>query len=311
MIALHKKKGCCGCAACQQRCPKGCIEMRADEEGFLYPHVDETACIDCNLCEKACPIINVEPEIDNEEQRGFLIQIKDEQIRKESTSGGSFTAIAYWVIEQGGVVFGATLDIENREVYHKWVEDKAELGHFRNSKYVQSNIRECFKQARQFLKNGRWVCFSGTPCQIEGLKCFLGKDYDRLVTIDVVCYGIPSPGVFKDYMTWKQKEIGGKFKKVLFREKLLCYNYTSFSIYNENPKKNYHKGVEREQFMRSFFSNINVRPACTDCKFKKRYRVSDFTIWDCYDTKAFSKNFDENGTNRILVHSALGRRILT
>ena len=128
--------------------------------------------------------------------------------------------------------------------------------------------------------------------------------------VDVVCYGIPSPGVFKDYMQWKQKEIGGKFKRILFREKILSYNYTLFSVYNEDPKKNYHKGVESEQFMRSFFSNINVRPSCYDCRFKKRYRVSDFTIWDCYDVKAFSRNFDENGTNRMLVHTAKGEQIL-
>ena len=253
----------------------------------------------------------MEPEKVNRNQKGYLLQIKDNDIRKHSTSGGAFTAIASWVIKQGGVVFGAALDNENYEVHHRYTESLDGLEQFRISKYVQSHVGDCFIKVKDFLKEGRWVCFSGTPCQIEGLYHYLRKkQYDKLVLVDVVCYGIPSPGVFKDYMQWKQKEIGGKFKRILFREKILSYNYTSFSVYNEDPKKNYHKGVESEQFMRSFFSNINVRPSCYDCRFKKRYRVSDFTIWDCYDIKAFSRNYDENGTNRMLVHTAKGEQIL-
>ena len=285
--------------------------MKEDEEGFRYPEVDTEKCIDCHLCERVCPIINVEPEKANQNQKGYLLQIKDDDIRKHSTSGGAFTAIASWIIQQEGVVFGAALDTENFEVHHRFTETLEGLEKFRISKYVQSHVDDCFIKVKKFLKEGRWVCFSGTPCQIEGLYHYLRKkQYDKLVLVDVVCYGIPSPGVFKDYMQWKQKEIGGKFKRILFREKILSYNYTSFSVYNEDPKKNYHKGVESEQFMRSFFSNINVRPSCYDCRFKKRYRVSDFTIWDCYDVKAFSRNFDENGTNRMLVHTAKGEQIL-
>ncbi len=310
MIQIKDKKDCCGCSACAEACPKACIRMEADTEGFLYPNVDTSTCIDCHLCEKVCPELNVEPE-QVKSQSAHLIQIKDDAIRKESTSGGAFTAIARWIIRQDGVVFGALLDIESFEVHHRWVDNEKELSLFRNSKYVQSHIDRCYQEVKEFLKNDRWVCFSGTPCQIEGLHHFLrGKKYEMLLLVDVVCYGIPSPGVYKDYMQWKQQQIGGKFNRMLFREKRLSYNYTSFSIFNENPKLNYHQGVEREQLMRSFFSDINVRPACYDCKFKKRYRVSDFTIWDCYDVKAFSKNFDEEGTNRVLVHSPLGERVM-
>lgn len=310
MIQIEEKKDCCGCSACAEVCPKACIQMEADTEGFFYPNVDTPTCIECHLCEKVCPIINVEPEI-KKPQTAHLIQIKDDAIRKESTSGGSFTAIAKWIIRQGGVVFGATLDINTFEVRHRWVDNEKDLSLFRNSKYVQSHINKCFQEVKEFLKEGRWVCFSGTPCQVEGLHHFLrGKSYENLLLVDVVCYGIPSPGVFKDYMKWKQKQIGGHFNKMLFREKRLSYNYTSFSIFNDKPELNYHQGVEREQFMRSFFSDMNVRPSCYDCKFKKRYRVSDFTIWDCYNVKAFSKNFDEDGTNRLLVHSELGERVM-
>lgn len=310
MIKLLDKKECSGCYSCENACPKNSIQMCGDKEGFFYPQISLDTCIDCHLCEKVCPIINVEPETEKP-QTAHLLQIMDDVIRKESTSGGSFTAIARWVIRQGGVVFGAVLDMNTYEVHHRWVNSEADLSLFRNSKYVQSHIDNCFREVFDFIRAGRWVCFSGTPCQIEGLYHFLGrKKNERLLLVDVVCYGIPSPGVFKDYMKWKQQQIGGKFQKILFREKRLSYNYTSFSIFNNSPELNYHQGVEREQFMRSFFSDINVRPSCYDCKFKKRYRVSDFTIWDCYDVKKFSRNFDEDGTNRVLVHSELGERVL-
>lgn len=309
MIIIQEKSQCCGCYACHNICTRNAIRLEQDEEGFAYPAINLEKCVDCGACDAVCPVQHSPKEVENEGQKGFLVQLKDDAIRKESTSGGSFTAIASWVIEKSGVVFGATLDIKNREVYHRWVDNKEELGLFRNSKYVQSIIGDCFKEARQFLKEDRWVCFSGTPCQIEGLKCFLKKDFEKLVTIDVVCYGIPSPGVFKDYINWQQSKIGGKFTRMLFREKRLSYNYTSVSIFNEQYEKEYHSGVERDKFMRTFFSDINVRPSCYDCHFKKRYRVSDFTIWDCYDVKAFSKNFDEEGTNRVLIHSEKGQKI--
>lgn len=319
MIKLIDKKNCCGCSACSQVCPKKCITMKMDEEGFSYPSIDKSICVNCGLCEKVCPIINVEPERINENQTAYLLQLNDERIRKESTSGGAFTAISNWILEQGGCVYGAQLEYREKSdcsknngwfVYHKKADDKADLSFFRNSKYVQSDLGNCFKEIRELLKADRWVLFSGTPCQIEGLHHYLRRQKkDKLVLVDVVCYGIPSPGVFRDYMEWKQKEIGGNFSRILFREKRLCYNYTSFSIYNKNASLNYHSGVEKEPFMRSFFSNINVRPSCYECRFKKRFRVSDFTIWDCYDVKKFSKNFDENGTNRVLIHSELGRKI--
>lgn len=309
MIHIVNKQDCCGCWACENICPKHCISMIEDEEGFLYPHVDVEHCIDCHLCEKVCPVANVEPE-KKQEQHGYLLQIKDESIRKESTSGGSFTAIASWVINQGGIVYGAAVDYSDFKVKHSAATSLDELGKFRNSKYVQSEIGDTFQEIKKHLQEGKWVAMSGTPCQIEGLVHYLRKPYDKLLLIDVVCYGIPSPGIFVDYLTYMNNKIGGKFNKILFREKRLCYNYTSFSLFNEKPELDYHKGVESDQFMRSFFSDMNVRPSCYDCRFKKRYRVSDFTIWDCYDVKMFSKNFDDNGTNRILVHTGKGMSIL-
>ena len=200
MIKVEDKTNCCGCWACENVCPRMCIEMAEDNEGFLYPKVELSNCIDCKLCEKVCPIINVAPEILNTKQKGFLLQIKDERIRKESTSGGAFTAIASWVIANGGVVFGAFMDINKKRVEHTWVDTIEGLELFRNSKYVQSDILESFSNCKDFLNKGKWVCFSGTPCQIEGLMKFLRKKYEKLVTVDVVCYGIPSPGLLKKYL---------------------------------------------------------------------------------------------------------------
>lgn len=302
MIKLKSKADCCGCSACAEICAHYAILLSSDEEGFEYPEIDSPKCVNCGLCEKVCPIINVRPE-QVSLQKAYLLQIKDETIRKESTSGGSFTAIAGWVIKQGGVVFGAAFDASLTFVRHQSADNEKDLSLFRNSKYVQSEIGEAYKEARSYLKQDRWVCFSGTPCQIEGLVSFLAKPYPKLLLIDVVCYGIPSPGIFKNYLAWQKEKLGGEFIRFLFREKLLSYNYTSISIYNKESNRDYHCGVERDKFMRSFFSGRNVRPSCYNCKFKKRYRVSDFTIWDCYEVEKFTKNMDDKGTNRVLAHT--------
>lgn len=168
MIEIKNKKNCCGCSACYSICPKNCIEMKADEEGFLYPNVNKDLCINCGLCEKVCPIIN-KAEEKVFEQEGYLVQNKDGKIRKESTSGGAFSAIAKYILDRKGVVFGVQYD-ENLNVGHSYVENESDLNLYRNSKYVQSKIGETFKQAKNFLDEDRWVCFSGTACQIEGLK---------------------------------------------------------------------------------------------------------------------------------------------
>ena len=211
MIEIKDKKNCCGCSACYSICPKNCIEMKADREGFLYPKINKDLCINCGLCETVCPIINkVEEKVF--EQEGYLVQNKDEKVREESTAGGAFTAIAKYVLEKKGIVFGVQYD-ENLNVVHSYVENEIDLKLYRNSKYVQSKIGKTFKQAKKFLDEDRWVCFSGTPCQIEGLKKYLKKDYNKLITVDVVCHAVPSPLVWEKYLEVQRKKYGNNIKK--------------------------------------------------------------------------------------------------
>lgn len=179
MINIQEKSKCCGCYGCYNICPKGAIEMVQDEKGFYYPQIIKEKCINCGLCNKICPISN-KIEIENS-PKAFAAYNKDKRIREKSSSGGVFTLLAEKILEQNGVVFGAKFD-ENFNVVHSYVERKEDLEVFRGSKYVQSKIGDTYKKAEELLKNGRLVLFSGTPCQIEGLKKYIRKEYDNLYT---------------------------------------------------------------------------------------------------------------------------------
>ena len=311
MIHIDKKENCCGCSACASACPKQCIEMKKDKEGFLYPIINEELCIDCGLCEKVCPILNASEDDVPHNQSGFLVQHKDEVIRRQSTSGGAFTAIATWIINQGGVVFGGAYQENSFKVIHREAITIEDLKIFRNSKYVQSEIGDTYKKAKEYLRAGKWVCYSGTPCQIEGLISYLrGKSYEKLICVDVVCHGVPSPLILAKYISFQKEKIGGTFTNILFRDKYFGYHYSSFSIYNRDKKKDYHKGVDSNAYLRAFFNNLSDRPSCFDCKFKKRYRKSDLTIWDCFPIEKFTKELDGKGTTRVLIQSDKGQYIM-
>ena len=307
-IQIEDKSLCCGCTACKNICPQNAIEMQEDEEGFLYPVVDKEKCINCGLCKKVCPILNQNKEKETK-QMAYVVNNKDEKIRKESTSGGAFTAIAEYIIENNGVVFGATFD-EEFNVEHTYVTTKEDLKKFRGSKYVQSNLKNTFKEAKEFLENDRLVCFSGTPCQIEGLKKYLGKEYEKLITVDIVCHAVPSPLVWKKYLHYEKQKNGlNNIQEILFRDKSKYgYKYSMMSIRADN--KIYSEGVETDPYLRAFFGDLSDRPACYNCKFKKQFRVSDLTIWDCFTVENFDKRLDDDkGTTRILVQSQKGKEL--
>ena len=315
MIEIKNKADCCGCSACAGICPKNCIEMQEDEEGFFYPFVEIASCINCGACERVCPVINAKPESEQImnhiiKQRGYVVQNRNSHVLRESTAGGAFTAIAKYVINRGGVVFGVELsdDLIARHVY---IETEEELSRFRNSKYVQSFMGGgTHRQVKSFLKQGRFVCFSGTPCQIEGLKNYLGKEYKNLITVDVVCRAVPSPLIFRKYVELQEKRMSDKIQTVRFRDKHYGYKYSTVNVITDRNNGNYHQGIDSDPWLRAFFSNICDRPSCHDCKFRKQDRVSDFTLWDCLNIDKFSKEMDnDKGATRVLIHSEKGKEI--
>lgn len=317
MIRLNDKKDCCGCGGCSNACPAHCIQMKADAEGFLYPEVDETACIECGLCERVCPVLRAGEDVPFP-QAAYLLQYKNEKVRRQSTSGGAFTAIARYVLDRGGIVYGAAFD-DHLRVHHTSAASPKGLQIFRNSKYVQSDTEKTFTQVRDHLRAGRLVCYSGTPCQIEGLLSFLepaGTEgsksalLDHLVTVDVVCHAVPSPLVWGRYLEMQREALGTEIADAKFRDKHFGYNYSTMTLLDESGEERYVQGIDTDQMLRAFFSNICDRPSCYECAFKKRYRKSDFTIWDCYPVYAFDKKLDDDrGTSRVLIHSEKGRRI--
>lgn len=303
MIEITDKTQCCGCSACAAICPKQCITMTEDEEGFLYPTIKKEECVDCNACISVCSIQRPAKEV-RTKQIGYLMQHKDEAIRMESSSGGAFSAIAFSVIEQNGVVFGAAYD-ENFHVIHRYVETKEQIQLFRNSKYVQSTLRDCFREVKSFLEAGRLVCFSGTPCQVEGLVRYLKKPYENLLLVDVVCHGVGSPMIWKKYLEY-QNVIENGIDSIRFRDKYYGYKYSTMTLIR-GGKKIYHAGAQKDPMLRAFFSDICDRPACYQCAFKKRYRVSDITLWDCFSVYDFANEMDDDkGTTRVLCHSEKG-----
>ena len=308
MIEIADKANCCGCAACAQICPKSCITMQEDEEGFLYPYVNKATCVDCHLCEKTCPVLNVRPE-KTRNQKGYVVQHKNKQILHESTSGGAFTAIAEWVIKRDGVVFGAAYD-KNFVVKHTYVENIEDIIIFRNSKYAQSEIGDSYQKAKTFLDGNRLVLFSGTPCQLEGLLRFLRKTYDNLIAVDVVCRACPSPLVFKKYLEMVSDKVGKNYDTILFRDKYYGYQYSTMSV-KKGGRYLYHEGIDTDSYLRSFFSGISVRPSCMKCVFRKRYRETDLTIWDCFNITMYDKQMDnDQGATKVLAHSLKGTGIM-
>lgn len=308
MIYIEDKKNCCGCHACANICPKQCIKMVEDEEGFRYPSVDIESCVNCSMCEKVCPIQNVGAADESFCQKAFVVQNRDEKVLRESTSGGAFSAIAKYVLDQGGVVFGVQLN-ENFEAEHGFVEKYEDLKRFRNSKYVQSNVGDAYREAKSFLTQGRKVLFSGTGCQIEGLFNYLKKPYGNLYVVDVVCRATPSPLVLRKYLEMQQEK-GLSLMDVKFRDKYHGYKYSNMSLFTKN-NRDYHEGIDTDVYLRAFFSGMSIRPSCTECKFRRVHRRSDMTIWDCFTIDNFSKELDnDKGATRIITHSSRAEEIL-
>lgn len=299
---------CTGCSSCMNVCPHNAITMIGDEEEFIHPFIDTEKCVDCKLCQKTCPI-TVTPML-NSPKRVYSGWSLDNTIRLNSSSGGAFTEIARPILEAGGVVFGCGLDADLLAV-HMYVEDMAALrSKLSGSKYVQSNIGDSYAKAKSFLKAGRKVLFSGTPCQIAGLHNYLHRDYPNLFTVDILCHGVPSPMVFEDYKKFMAKQYHMKIDDVKFRCKKsswIFYNMVlTGHVEKNNAVKTYEGAYYEDPYIRGFLRDNFLRPSCYECKFTRVERASDFTIADWWGYKKHSKQdvgFRYKGVSLILVNT--------
>lgn len=307
MVLNIQKADCCGCYACANICPKNCIVMAEDSEGFWYPQVDEAACVECGLCEKVCPALHGVPETTDTTPAAYAAKNKDDATREASSSGGVFSLLAEETLASGGVVFGAALSEDCREVRHIAVERADELAKLRGSKYVQSRIGETYAQAKAHLDVGRAVLFSGTPCQIEGLRAFLRKDYDHLLCVDIACHGVPSPKAWRRYLDARERQAADTVRQVSFRDKQTGWRTYSVHL-NFASKTDYSKKVFEDPYMQAFLQNICLRPSCTQCHFKKLNRVSDLTLADFWGIEQVLPEMDDDrGTSLVLIHSEKGK----
>ena len=317
MIKIEAKYLCCGCGACEQKCPLKCIQLIEDDEGFLYPSVDESVCVNCELCQKVCPIFN-KKRSEMDALVSFAVRNPIESERMQSSSGGLFIAFAKEIIRQNGIVFGARFT-ENFELVHDWTDNFDQLLAFMKSKYVQSKIGRSYKIAQEFLKEGRKVLFVGTPCQVAGLYKFLNKRFDNLYTIDIVCHGVPSPGVWRTFVEAKQKEYRKfgkcKIQSIQFREKIETgWRKYSF-VLNYNLDGNVVDNEERSEFNYSswgkpFVQNLFLRPSCHQCSFKSLSSGSDLTISDFWGIENIYPLLDDDkGVSALIVNTTHGQKL--
>ena len=326
MIEIRNKQDCCGCTACASACPKACITMTADSEGFQYPIIDKEKCIDCHNCEKKCPVLGREkvvasPDLDKAEvirralaaaeslPEASVCFLKDEKLRRQSTSGGMFTALAHYALELGGIVCGVILDDEQM-VVHSFAENEAELAKMRRSKYVQSNQVGAYLRVKNELDACRTVLYVGTPCQVAGLKSYLGRTYKNLITVDIFCHGVGSPLYWEKYLQYISQKMKSPIKEVCFREKTYGYNSACQAVYFQNGKS-IHRGHDDDLYWTAFSKNYIYRPSCYACAFKSVNHVSDFTIGDFWNAGGLSEQFRAaNGCSLVLCHSKKAIQIL-
>lgn len=297
MIDIKDRSQCCGCGACAQRCPKHCICMETDKEGFSYPQVDAERCVDCGACEKACPFI-FSQEKDLQPISAYAAYALDDELRLNCSSGAIFPLLAMHVIEEKGVVFGARFDDE-LNVIHDYCDTKEGLLPFLKSKYVQSKIGTCYHLAELFLKEGRKVLFTGTPCQIVGLHRFLKKDYDNLIAVAIICHGVPSPLVWSKYISMSG------LTSVNFRAK--PEGWSNYHFEGTTVMGQFSEVFHKNLYMKIFLENLSLKPSCYQCKAKHDYSGCDLIIGDFWRINDVLPELnDEKGCSAIIALTPKG-----
>lgn len=312
MIEITQKKNCTGCGACINACPLHIISFQEDGEGFIYPHVEMDKCINCHLCEKSCPMLK---ELHSQSvaivgyPQFYAGQLKKKKDLLDVSSGGAFWAFSQAFIDKGGIVYGAVQENVD-EIFHFRASDFDGIKLIRRSKYFQSDTRLSMNHVKEDLKKGLFVLYSGTGCQIAGLKSFLGKEYENLITCDVVCHGVPSRKVWKKYREEKEQHERKKIQTLVFRDKTLGWSKNQYMIsYNDGS-------IERERstkqlFHAGYLKGLFYRPSCGDCKFASMPRVSDITLADFWKYNGrFTEQYIDLGVSLITVNSPKGLKLL-
>lgn len=303
MIDIKDKKDCCGCTACFNSCPKNCIKMVPDNEGFMYPHIDINQCVNCGRCEKVCPVIN--KRNNSFERKAYAIRDINQQNLLQSSSGSFFSNLAEYVLNNNGTVFGAIID-ENHKVCHSRITSVDDINKMRGSKYIQSDLKNIFYSTKKDLCEGKLVLFSGTPCQIFGLKNFLANEYENLITIDIVCHGVSSPKLWNKYVCYMEDKYNSSIISSNFRYKTYGYHSGTMKLIFANGKI-YYGSARVDYMLKSFFSEISSRPSCYSCSFKTNYRIADFTAFDCWHFEELTgKKDDDKGYTNLIINTKKG-----
>lgn len=301
-IKLTKKEHCFGCGACSNTCPKKCIVMNSDEEGFLYPEINKELCVNCGKCISVCPYYN---RVGNDIKKVYAAINTDDDIRRKSSSGGTFYELSKSVIQDGGCVFGCAWD-DNMTAKHIKVESLDMLYRLQGSKYVQSCLDNVYYETKEELMSGRKVIFSGTPCQVSGLKNYLGKDYENLLLVDVLCHGVPSPKVLDEYESAVEKKYGSRIVHMNVRDKKKSWHRLHTDIRFENGKKLY-TFCAYDTYMSMFLTDMSQRPSCFECKFTSKNRQGDITLGDFWGIGIHANEMDDDkGTSMVAVNTEKG-----
>lgn len=309
MILFENKNECCGCTACANTCPCNAITMIEDEEGFKYPKIDPNLCVKCGKCKTVCQIhsLKVEKEI---EPIVYAVKNADDETRANSTSGGAFSVFANKVLEENGVVYGVRYT-DDFTVVHERAETVEEYARFRGSKYVQSNLNDCFTRVKNDLKNDRKVFFTGTPCQISGLRTFLGNEAssDNIILCEIICHGAPSPKLFKDHIKLLEKERNSKVVDYKNRSKVDGWHGHNEHVFFENGKNEY-KTKLSQLHKDLFYAHLSIRPSCYACKYTQFPRCADISIADYWGIENFMPDFDDNkGISMLILNTVKAQRI--
>lgn len=300
---------CTGCYACSNICPSDAITIKELQDGHLYPVINEEICVDCKTCLKVCPEYTKRTFLHTDyPAKAYAAWNKNEEIHRESSSGGIFTELASSVIRHGGCVFGAAFD-ESLDVCHIKVETMDELSLLRGSKYRQSHLTQTFRQIRKELRTGRVVLFSGTPCQIAGLKGYLFKDPENLICIDVACHGVPSAKLFRKYRSWWEEEVHSNLEKIQFRDK--SSGWMSFQVFRQFSSGKQNATIFKyDYYMQAFLRDVCLRPSCYNCRFTSVERPGDLTLADFWGIEKIHPDWDiSRGVSLLFVNSAKGEQL--